>query len=291
MFLCYPSHNWTYVAGYPTRFTVAKLMVRVQVSRNSWKFFSSNKVLFHWLQVCLVLEFGFLTIVAWIDLFSLTSMSASSLIKSRNSWTSSLTVPDLTKRYARKCSNLISCGAICRVLGINKEGHQKKSLGVHSILNYICVFFVGCLCWLLDLFYRYINTYIRSDSCDQLLLRTTMRPSDKDMVRDAGQNKNAHAPQALRLKMSREAVYVSHSIAIPIWLFKFAYTHLIQLPQIYISYHLIVGIIYRWSKHFLKSSISSKKVRQYLSRQLLCAFFDFELFNFPVRIHGIHSLL
>ena len=66
------------------------------------------------------------------------------------------------------------------------------------------------------MFYRYINTYIRSDSCDQLLLRTTMRPSDKDMVRDAGQNKNGHAPQALRLKMSREGVYVSHSIAVPI---------------------------------------------------------------------------
>jgi len=54
-----------------------------------------------------------------------------------------------------------------------------------------------------------MNTHIRSDLRDQLLLRSTMRPSDKEVIRDAGRNKNAHAPQALRLKMAREGVYVS----------------------------------------------------------------------------------
>ena len=44
------------------------------------------------------------------------------------------------------------------------------------------------------------------------------RSPDKEMIRDAGRNQNAHAPQALRLKMTREGVYISHRIAVPVWL-------------------------------------------------------------------------
>ncbi len=37
-----------------------------------------------------------------------------------------------------------------------------------------------------------------------------MRSSDKELIRDAGRQKNEHAPRMLRIKMSREGVYVSH---------------------------------------------------------------------------------
>lgn len=40
-----------------------------------------------------------------------------------------------------------------------------------------------------------------------------MRPSDKELIRDAGRQKDEHAPRMLRLKMSREGVYVSHPIS------------------------------------------------------------------------------
>ena len=42
------------------------------------------------------------------------------------------------------------------------------------------------------------------------MLRAPVRPSDKELIRDAGRQKNEHAPRMLRLKMSREGVYVSH---------------------------------------------------------------------------------
>jgi hypothetical protein len=38
-----------------------------------------------------------------------------------------------------------------------------------------------------------------------------MRECDKELIRDAGRNKDGHAPKMLLLKMSREAVYVSYS--------------------------------------------------------------------------------
>ncbi|KAF8150218.1 hypothetical protein B0H34DRAFT_180141 [Crassisporium funariophilum] len=61
---------------------------------------------------------------------------------------------------------------------------------------------------------EFINTHIRSDVRNQLLLRADMRDSDKQLIRDAGRDKNAHAPQALLLKMKRESVYVSHPIVV-----------------------------------------------------------------------------
>ena len=69
----------------------------------------------------------------------------------------------------------------------------------------MCVLFRSCY-WV-D---RYLNTHIRADKKNHLLLRAPMRPSDKELIRDAGRQKDEHAPRMLRLKMSREGVYVSH---------------------------------------------------------------------------------
>ncbi|KAF8972355.1 hypothetical protein BDZ97DRAFT_1913561 [Flammula alnicola] len=62
--------------------------------------------------------------------------------------------------------------------------------------------------------FEYLNTHIRSDTKNRLLLRAPMRESDKELIRDAGRNKDAHAPQMLKLKMSRESVYVSHPLVV-----------------------------------------------------------------------------
>ncbi|KAF8175858.1 hypothetical protein BJ912DRAFT_1147013 [Pholiota molesta] len=59
--------------------------------------------------------------------------------------------------------------------------------------------------------FEYLNSHIRADKKNQLLLRAPMRECDKELIRDAGRNKDGHAPKMLLLKMSREAVYVSYS--------------------------------------------------------------------------------
>ncbi|CAA7263518.1 unnamed protein product [Cyclocybe aegerita] len=65
-----------------------------------------------------------------------------------------------------------------------------------------------------DSILEYVNTHIRSDTSNRLLLRVPMRECDKRLIRDAGRNKDAHPAQALRVKMNREAVYVSHRMEI-----------------------------------------------------------------------------
>ncbi|KAJ3497821.1 hypothetical protein NLJ89_g10298 [Agrocybe chaxingu] len=65
-----------------------------------------------------------------------------------------------------------------------------------------------------DSILEYVNTHIRSDTSNRLLLRVPMRECDKRLIRDAGRNKDAHPAQALRVKMNREAVYVSHRVEI-----------------------------------------------------------------------------
>jgi hypothetical protein len=75
-------------------------------------------------------------------------------------------------------------------------------LDFHSDLSVLC--------------YRHINTHIRADLRDQLLLRAPMRLLDKEMIRDAGRIKDTHPSQALRLKMAREGVYVKHGVVVTI---------------------------------------------------------------------------
>ena len=42
-----------------------------------------------------------------------------------------------------------------------------------------------------------------------------MRESDKNLIREAGQNVDSHAPRSLRVKFQQEAVYVSHRVVLP----------------------------------------------------------------------------
>jgi len=42
-----------------------------------------------------------------------------------------------------------------------------------------------------------------------------MRESDKNLIREAGQNVDSHAPRSLRVKFQREGVYVSHRVVLP----------------------------------------------------------------------------
>ncbi|KDR72885.1 hypothetical protein GALMADRAFT_252216 [Galerina marginata CBS 339.88] len=59
---------------------------------------------------------------------------------------------------------------------------------------------------------EYMNTHIRSDKKNKLLLRTPMREIDKELIRQASRNVQSHAPQALRLKVGREHVYLRFRI-------------------------------------------------------------------------------
>ncbi|KAJ7759627.1 hypothetical protein B0H16DRAFT_1720413 [Mycena metata] len=54
---------------------------------------------------------------------------------------------------------------------------------------------------------EFINTHIRSDKQDQLLLRTEMRASDIQMIRDAGAESDTLPAQILRAKMAREHIF------------------------------------------------------------------------------------
>jgi len=42
-----------------------------------------------------------------------------------------------------------------------------------------------------------------------------MRESDKNLIWEAGQNVDSHAPHSLRVKFQREGVYVSHQVVLP----------------------------------------------------------------------------
>ncbi|KAJ7504839.1 hypothetical protein B0H11DRAFT_1979569 [Mycena galericulata] len=54
---------------------------------------------------------------------------------------------------------------------------------------------------------EFINTHIRADKQDQLLLRTTMRPSDIQTIRDAGADATTYSASILRAKMVREHIF------------------------------------------------------------------------------------
>lgn len=60
-----------------------------------------------------------------------------------------------------------------------------------------------------------MNTHIRSDRNNRLLLRAQMRESDKNLIREAGRNADSHASRSLRVKVQREGVYVSHRVVLP----------------------------------------------------------------------------
>ncbi|KAJ7238278.1 hypothetical protein B0H12DRAFT_1237955 [Mycena haematopus] len=54
---------------------------------------------------------------------------------------------------------------------------------------------------------EFINTHIRSDKKDQLLLRTDMRASDMENIRDACAERDTYPARILRAKMGREAIF------------------------------------------------------------------------------------
>ncbi|KAJ7891140.1 hypothetical protein B0H13DRAFT_2665837 [Mycena leptocephala] len=56
---------------------------------------------------------------------------------------------------------------------------------------------------------QFINTHIRADKSNQLLLRTEMRPSDIQIVRDAATNSNSVPAMILHAKIAREYIYES----------------------------------------------------------------------------------
>ncbi|KAJ6480469.1 hypothetical protein C8R47DRAFT_1135927 [Mycena vitilis] len=54
---------------------------------------------------------------------------------------------------------------------------------------------------------EFMNTHIRADKKDQLLLRTDMRPSDIQIMRDAANGATTIPGQILRAKMAREDIF------------------------------------------------------------------------------------
>ncbi|KAJ7914332.1 hypothetical protein B0H13DRAFT_1611638, partial [Mycena leptocephala] len=54
---------------------------------------------------------------------------------------------------------------------------------------------------------EFMNTHIRSDKKDQLLLRTDMRPSDVQIIRDAAADLDKLPAQILKAKMAREHIF------------------------------------------------------------------------------------
>jgi len=91
-----------------------------------------------------------------------------------------------------------------------------QPLGIYSCLEYVVIFRSSLCLFLTILPHRYLNTHIRSDKSNRLFLRAPMRDVDKELIRDAGRNKDSHAAQALRIKMKREAVYVSHRVELEV---------------------------------------------------------------------------
>ncbi|KAJ7651915.1 hypothetical protein B0H17DRAFT_1101724 [Mycena rosella] len=65
----------------------------------------------------------------------------------------------------------------------------------------------------IDTCLEHINMHIRADKKDQLLLRTTLRPSDIQTIRDAGANLATHSARVLRAKMAREPIYTPLKIS------------------------------------------------------------------------------
>ncbi|KAJ7641100.1 hypothetical protein FB45DRAFT_1021873 [Roridomyces roridus] len=53
----------------------------------------------------------------------------------------------------------------------------------------------------------FINTHIRADKKNQLLLRTALRPSDLQAIRDAAANRSTRSAQVIRTKMARDSLY------------------------------------------------------------------------------------
>ncbi|KAK7002185.1 hypothetical protein R3P38DRAFT_3041964 [Favolaschia claudopus] len=64
----------------------------------------------------------------------------------------------------------------------------------------------------IDTCMEFMNTHIRSDKKDQLLLRTPMRPSDIQIIRDAGTGVDTIAAQILLAKMRREKIYTLQGV-------------------------------------------------------------------------------
>jgi hypothetical protein len=54
-----------------------------------------------------------------------------------------------------------------------------------------------------------MNTHIRADKKNQLLLRTEMRPSDIQVIRDAAANSESVPAIILNEKLGREHIYKS----------------------------------------------------------------------------------
>ena len=56
-------------------------------------------------------------------------------------------------------------------------------------------------------FHRFINSFIRADKENQLLLRTEMTEKDKEVIRAAGRNEDMLPARILKEKMQREHLY------------------------------------------------------------------------------------
>jgi hypothetical protein len=52
-----------------------------------------------------------------------------------------------------------------------------------------------------------MNTHIRADKNNQLLLRTKMRPSDIQVIRDVAANSDSVPAMILNDKLARETIY------------------------------------------------------------------------------------
>ncbi|KAJ7161895.1 hypothetical protein C8R43DRAFT_316048 [Mycena crocata] len=59
---------------------------------------------------------------------------------------------------------------------------------------------------------QFMNTHIRADKKNQLLLRTDMRPSDIQIIRDTAAGSNTHPARILKAKMAREQIFTPFAV-------------------------------------------------------------------------------
>ncbi|KAJ7610131.1 hypothetical protein FB45DRAFT_875938 [Roridomyces roridus] len=80
-----------------------------------------------------------------------------------------------------------------------RPGRCKKTSAVTGEVTIVPFNFDQCI--------EHINTHIRTDKKNQLLLRTALRPLDVQAIRDPAANRGTYSAQVIRNKMMRESIY------------------------------------------------------------------------------------
>jgi len=85
---------------------------------------------------------------------------------------------------------------------------SKQPFKGHSVITgYSCIPMATPPCL------EFINTFIRADTKNKLLLRMDMREEDREVIRAVGRGEDTAAVLILRKKMEREGIYILHQTA------------------------------------------------------------------------------